>query len=324
MNDVSKTIKKMKPIISPVERELIEKELTQQTFVRKTNNGNNEIYIVTYQDSPNIVREIGRLREVSFREAGGGTGEEIDLDEFDLGNHDSFKQLFVWNPREKEIIGGYRYLHCRNLKREADGKVHTPTAHLFEYSDKFISEYLPITVELGRSFVQPKYQPTYSLRNGMYSLDNLWDGLGAIIVDNPEVRYFFGKFTMYPQFNREARDLIHYFLDVYFGDSENLVWPIKDLELHIETPLSTLKPILNGGSFEADYRILIHKIRTYGETIPPLVNAYMSLSSTMKSFGTAMNYPFGNVEETGIIITIGDIYDKKIDRHVTTYSRDKE
>jgi len=314
----------MKPIISPVERELIEKELTHQTLVRNTNNGHNKIYIVTYQDAPNIVREIGRLREVSFRDAGGGTGEEIDLDEFDTGSHDAFKQLFVWNPREKEIVGGYRFLHCKNLKREADGRVHTPTAHLFEYSDKFISNYLPITVELGRSFVQPKYQPAYSLRKGMYSLDNLWDGLGAIIVDNPEVRYFFGKFTMYPQFNREARDLIHYFLDVYFGDSENLVWPIKELELHIQTPLSVLKPILNGGSFEADYKILIHKIRSIGENIPPLVNAYMSLSSTMKSFGTAMNYPFGDVEETGIIITIGDIYDQKIDRHVTTYLRDKK
>ncbi|MDP4289479.1 MAG: GNAT family N-acetyltransferase [Bacteroidota bacterium] len=314
----------MKPIISPVKRELIEKELTPQTFVRKTNNGNNEIYIVTYQNSPNILREIGRLREISFRDAGGGTGDEIDLDEFDYGDHDVFDQLFVWNPRDKEIVGGYRYLHCRNLKREADGLVHTPTAHLFEYSDKFISDYLPITVELGRSFVQPKYQPANNLRKGMYSLDNLWDGLGAIIVDNPEVRYFFGKFTMYPQFNRIARDLIHYFLDIYFGDKEKLVWPIKELELQIETPLNVLKPILNGGSFEADYKILIQKIRSFGENIPPLVNAYMSLSSTMKSFGTAMNYPFGNVEETGIIITIGDIYDQKIDRHVTTYFRDKE
>ena len=315
---------KMKQIISPVERELIEKELTQHTFVRKTNNGNNEIYIVTYQDAPNITREIGRLREISFREAGGGTGDEIDLDEFDIGNHDPFKQLFVWNPRDKEIVGGYRFLHCRNLKREADGMVFTPTAHLFEYSDKFIKEYLPVTVELGRSFVQPKYQPAYNLRKGMYSLDNLWDGLGAIIVDNPDIRYFFGKFTMYPQFNRQARDLIHYFLDIYFGDKENLVWPIKDLTLKIETPLSELQPILNGGSFEADYRILIHKIRSFGENIPPLVNAYMSLSSTMKSFGTAMNIPFGNVEETGIIITIGDIYDGKIKRHVTTYTRDKK
>jgi hypothetical protein len=314
----------MKHIIAPVERALIEKELTQKTFVRKTNNGNNEIYIVTFQDSPNIVREIGRLREVSFREAGGGTGKEIDLDEFDTGDHDAFRQLLVWNPRDKEIVGGYRFLHCRNLKREADGRVHTPTAHLFEYSDQFISDYLPITVELGRSFVQPLYQPAFNLRKGMYSLDNLWDGLGAIIVDNPEVRYFFGKFTMYPSYNREARDLIHYFLDVYFGDSENLVWPIKELELQIETPLAVLKPILNGGSFEADYRILIHKIRSHGENIPPLVNAYMSLSSTMKSFGTAMNYPFGNVEETGIIITIGDIYEQKVDRHISTYSRDKK
>lgn len=314
----------MKKIIAPIERELIEKELTSQTFVRKTNNGNNEIYIATYQEAPNCTREIGRLREISFREDGGGTGEEIDLDEFDTGNKDTFKQLFVWNPRDKEIIGGYRFLHCKDLKREADGTVHTPTAHLFEYSDRFIKEYLPFTIELGRSFVQPNYQASNNLRKGMYSLDNLWDGLGAIIVDNPDLRYYFGKFTMYPQFNRQARDLIHYFLDVYFGDKENLVWPIKDLTLKIETPLSELQPILNGGSLEADYRLLSQKVRSFGENIPPLVNAYMSLSSTMKSFGTAMNAPFGNVEETGIIITIDDIYDTKVDRHVNTYSRDKE
>jgi hypothetical protein len=313
----------MKTIIPPVERALIKKELTPETFVRKTNNGSNEIYVVTFQNAPNTTREIGRLREVSFRDAGGGTGEELDLDEFDTCP-DPFKQLLVWNPRDKEIVGGYRYLHCKELKTDENGVVHTPTAHLFKYSKKFIDEYLPVTIELGRSFVQPNYQPTFNMRKGMYSLDNLWDGLGAIVVDNPDVEYFFGKFTMYPEYHREARDLIHYFLDIYFKDTENLVYPIEELELHIQTPLEILKPIFNAATFEANYRNLIHKVRSFGETIPPLVSAYMGLSSTMRSFGTAINAPFGDVEETGIIIKINDIYDVKIDRHITTYSRDKE
>lgn len=304
------------PVIEPIDRKLLEAELTKERFVKGTNSGNNEIYIVTCNDSPNLVREIGRLREITFRDAGGGTGKDCDLDEFDLDPVNPFKQLLVWDPREKEIVGGYRFIHGNTLKIGSNGLVNTPTSELFHLSNKFIDDYLPYTIELGRSFVQPIYQPTVNLRRGMYALDNIWNGLGAILVQNPDIKYYFGKITMYPQFNQEARDLILYFLNKYFVDKNKLVEPFEPLIYTTST--ETLESFFIGGSYEFDYKILVQQVRARHENIPPLVNAYMSLSSTMLFFGTSLNEHFGNVEESGILITIDDIYGFKKDRHLAS------
>lgn len=304
----------MQEIIEAVDRSLLEKELTSKTFVKFTNSGNNEIYIVTCHNAPNITREIGRLREITFRDAGGGTGLDCDLDEFDLDKENPFQQLFVWDPREKEIIGGYRFIHGKTLKRHQNGRIDTPTSELFHLSEKFIEDYLPHTIELGRSFVQPSYQPTVNLRKGMYALDNIWNGLGAILNLNPDVKYYFGKITMYPQYNMEARDLILYFLKKYFGDKNELVYPHE--KLIITTPEAFLAGQFTGGSYEKDYKILVHLVRERHENIPPLVNAYMNLSSTMLFFGTSLNPGFGEVEESGILVTLDDVYDFKKERHM--------
>lgn len=304
----------MQEIIDAIDRDLIEKELTPDKFVKPTNSGNNEIYIVSYQNAPNVTREIGRLREITFRDAGGGTGLDCDLDEFDTEEENPFQQLFVWDPREKEIIGGYRFIHGKTLKRKVDGHINTPTSELFQLSERFISEFLPNTIELGRSFVQPLYQPTVNLRRGMYALDNIWNGLGAILNLNPDVKYYFGKITMYPHYNIEARDMILYFLNKYFGDKNNLVYPFEPLVL--TTAESLLSEIFIGGSYEKDYKILVQNVRQRFENIPPLVNAYMNLSSTMLYFGTSLNPGFGEVEESGILVTLDDVYDFKKDRHL--------
>lgn len=310
----------MKTIISPVDKQLLKNELNSDTFLRKTNNGNNEIYIVSDADSPDVVREIGRLREVTFRDAGGGTGKELDLDSYDTGKH-AFSQLVLWDPEEQEIIGGYRYINCMDLGRDDDGNVISPTASLFKYSDKFVNEYFPYTVELGRSFVQPLYQPSFNLRRGMYALDNLWDGLGTVIVENSKIKYMFGKVTMYPDFDSLARDMILFFLHKYFPDNENLITPINPLI--IDTSEKILNNIFCGCNYDEDYRTLVQKVRKLGENVPPLVNAYMNLSSTMKTFGTAVNHRFGNVEETGILMIVDDIFPSKKDRHLTTYKKNK-
>lgn len=304
----------MKEIIAPVDRELLIAELTPDKFVKYTNNGNNEIYIVTWHDSPNLVREIGRLREVTFRDAGGGTGKDCDLDEFDVEGENCFKQLLVWNPREQDIIGGYRFVRGDVLEILPNGQINTPTTELFTISDKFVQEYLPYTIELGRSFVQPAYQPSVDIRRGMFALDNIWNGLGAIVTRNPDMKYFFGKITMYPHYDIKARDLILHFLEKYFGDKNELVYPKEPLKL--ETPYEELAAVFPEDTYEADYKLLVQAVRQRGEGIPPLVNAYMNLSSTMLCFGTSLNPGFGDVEETGILVTIDDIYDVKKERHL--------
>jgi len=308
----------MSLIIDPVPVSLLEEELTEGKFVRITNNGKNRIYIFTAHDSPNLMKEVGRLREITFREAGGGTGKSLDIDEFDTMEV-PFHQLIVWNPREKEIIGGYRYLHGKDIPCNKKGCLNSATGELFEFSDRFVRDYLSISIELGRSFVQPAYQPTYNLKKGMYSLDNLWDGLGAMIIDNPDVKYFFGKMTMYPDYNRTARDIVLTFLQKFFPDKESLMRPKVPVTLN--TPRDFLDKLFNAPTFEENYRILVQQIRRHGENIPPLVNAYMNLSATMNTFGTAINPEFGNVEETGILINIQDIHPGKKERHLQTYMR---
>jgi len=306
----------MKAIINPIDKKLLKEELTNERFVRLTNNGDNEIYIINHHNSPNVMLEVGRLRELTFREAGGGTGKEVDIDEFDTAVIGAYEQLIVWNPREEEIVGGYRFIRCdkvpvnKNIPQLA-------TNELFIFSEKFISTYMKKTIELGRSFVQPQFQPTVDNRKGLFSLDNLWDGLGALVVDNPDMEYFFGKVTMYRSFNLEARDMILSFMNYFFPDNEKLITPMNPLP--ITTNVSSFLKSIDGLSYKDAHKILNQNVRALGEHIPPLVNAYMNLSSTMKSFGTGINSHFGDVEETGIMVTIADIYDTKKERHIKSY-----
>ena len=304
------------PIIPPVDRKLLLQELTPERKLRVTNKSNNEVYVVTAHDSPNVMREIGRLRELAFREAGGGTGKSVDIDEFDTCEN-CYKQMIVWNPEAEEIIGGYRYMFGSDWELDGSGQPKLATSHMFHFSDRFIREYMPYTVELGRSFVSLEYQNVRKNTKSIFALDNLWDGLGALMVLLPDVKYFFGKVTMYPSYIRRGRDMILYFLQKHFNDSENLITPMKPLI--IEADPKELEALFCEKNFKRDYRILKTEIRSLGYDIPPLINAYMNLSPTMKLFGTAINYGFGDVEETGILIAVDEILEEKRIRHVDSY-----
>jgi len=313
----------MEPIIPPISKEIIESELTKDKFIRKTNNAGNHLYILTHQDSPNVMQEIGRLREETFREAGGGTGLSVDIDAFDT-NENPYKQLIVWDPEEKEILGGYRFHLCDDLTFNEHGESNIATTELFNFSKKFIHDYVPNMIELGRSFVQPHYQATKALSKGrskgIYALDNLWDGLGSLIIDYPEKQYFFGKVTMYQNYNQRARNFLLYFLEKHFPDTENLVIPKFPLDIKIDR--EEMNRVFVGNTYLEDYKILSQTVRAFGENIPPLINAYMNLSPSFKTFGTALNPYFGDVEETAIMITINDLYHKKVERHVNSYDPD--
>lgn len=306
-------------IIQPIDKALLKSELTPERQLRMTNKSNNEIYVVTAHDAPNVMKEIGRLREIAFRTAGGGTGKAMDIDEFDTMEN-CCKQLIVWNPEAEEIIGGYRYLFGSDWKIDANGQPILATSHMFHFSEQFMKDYAPYTVELGRSFVSLEYQNARVNSKSIFALDNLWDGLGALTVINPQCRYFFGKMTMYPSYIRKGRDMILYFLKKHFNDKENLIIPIKPLK--IETPEDELSAIFCKDNFKEDYRILNKHIRELGYNIPPLINAYMSLSPTMKLFGTAINYGFGDVEETGILIAVDEILEDKRVRHIDSYVKE--
>ena len=310
----------MEKIIEPVSKELIKNELTVQKRVRSTNKANNEIYVFTAHDSPNLMREVGRLREIAFRHYGGGTGLEADIDKYDTLEI-PYRQLIVWDPENEEILGGYRFIYGSDVEFDEQGKPMLATAHLLNFSQEFIHEYLPYTVELGRSFVSLEYQSTLLGRKGIFALDNLWDGLGALTVIDPDIRYFFGKVTMYGTYNKDARNMILYFLNKHFPDTKQMVTPIEPLVT--DTDFGKMKQLFHGRNFKEDYKILNREVRALGYNIPPLINAYMSLSPTMRFFGTAINDEFGQVEESGILIEIDQILEEKRARHIETYLKSK-
>lgn len=303
-------------IIDPVDTELIEGELTPERFLRSTNKGNNEIYVVDANDSPNVMREIGRLREIAFRLAGGGTGKSCDIDEFDT-MEPPCKQLIVWDPESKLILGGYRFICGKDIRLDSNGVPRIATGHMFHFSKKFIDELLPYTLELGRSFVRPEYQSSRAGAKALYALDNLWDGLGCLTVIHPEIKYLFGKVTMYPSYTERCRDLILYFLNKHFPDPDHLVRPIKPLP-YASDP-AEMAQVFTGKDYHEDYMILNNAVRAHGDTIPPLVHAYMTLSPTMRMFGTAINDEFGNVEESGIFFAVDEILEAKKRRHIDSY-----
>ena len=306
----------MQPIINKVDTALIKAELTPDRLLRRSNKGNNEIYVVDAFNAPATMREIGRLRELSFRNAGGGTGLECDIDEFDTMDVPC-RQMIVWNPEGDEIIGGYRFILGKDIRTE-DGVPCIATSHLFRFSPEFITGYLPHTIELGRSFVVPVYQNSQERPKQIYALDNLWDGLGALTVIYPQIKYLFGKVTMYPDFHRESREMLLGFIHRHFPDPDSLVTPIVPL------PSIAASPEIQNrytGDYKEDMRILSQFVRAAGYRIPPLVNAYMSLSPTMRSFGTAVNREFGDVEETGILISLDQVYEDKKARHISSFTR---
>ena len=306
-------------IIDPVDPALIEQELTPERFLRRTNKADNVIYVVDAKCAPHTMREIGRLREISFRASGGGTGKACDIDEFDL-MAPPCRQLLVWNPHKREIIGAYRFIAGNDIKTNADGSPRIAMGHMFRFSPAFMRDYLPVTIELGRSFVRPEYQSTHAGVKAIFALDNLWDRLGALTVVHPEMKYLMGKMTMYPAYRHDCRNLLLAFLNLYFPDPDVLVRPIDPLETNADE--QELESFFAGNDFKEDYRRLNAYIRDHGINIPPLVNAYMSLSPKMRMFGTAINHEFGEVEESGIFFKIDEIANQKKSRHIDTYIKD--
>lgn len=305
----------MQKIIPPVDRELILGELTPERLLRISNKADNEIYVISAHTAPHTMREIGRLREMAFRGAGGGTGKECDIDQYDTMARPC-RQLIVWDPKTREIIGGYRFILGEEMEIK-DGQPNIATSHMFAFSERFLTEYLPNTLELGRSFVSPEYQHTRSNPKALYALDNLWDGLGALTVVYPQIKYLFGKVTMYPSFGAASRDLILGFLHHHFPDPDALVEPKHPLDTRARS--AEIQKIFSKPTFRENYKTLNALIREQGKNIPPLVNAYMGLSPSMRMFGTAINPEFGDVEESGIFFDISTIFEEKKQRHIGTF-----
>ena len=308
----------MEPIIEPVSRDALKAELTPETFLRTTNRAGNELYVVGPK-AANVIREIGRLREIAFRQDGGGTGKPLDIDEFDTDPAYGYKQLVLWDPEAQEIIGGYRFCLCSNALFNREGQPVLTSSHMFHFTKKFIKQYLPYTLELGRSFVSIEYQSSKAGAKSLYALDNLFDGIAAIgILYKKQLRYFFGKATIYREYPTEAREMVMCFLKKYFGKGHRLLSLRKEVKVEKAARLRYYK-MFKGLSFKEGYRVLKGEIQKMGVSIPPLVNTYMNLSPSMIYFGTGINDEFGDVYDSGILVNFLEMYPEKRQRHAESF-----
>ncbi len=301
----------MKPIIAPVETKILLHEL-EGHLLRPSNKAGNLIYDITAHECPNVMREIGRLREISYRAGGGGTGKELDIDDQDIMPR-PYHQLIVWDPDNNQIIGGYRYLFGHEAEIR-NGQPFITSAHLFHYSERFIRDYLPNTIEFGRAFVQPMYQKREMGVKALFALDNIWDGIGAVLFNHPEMRYMIGKVTIYPGYNEQARELIYAYLDRYHKGEQGLIEPYHPL---LSQPL-THSPF-EGEDKQENYHILQHAVREQGTVIPPIFTAYLNLTNDLQFFGNAINDEFGDVLESGIMVDLETVYPEKKERYINSY-----
>ena len=309
----------MEKIIDPVSVKLLKAELTPDKKLCNTNKAGNEIYVVDWFNAPNVLQEIGRLREIAFRDSGGGTGRSVDLDAFDFEPDRLYRQLIIWDPDASAILGGYRYILGPDMSFDGQGQPILASAHLFRFSEAFIRDYLPRTMELGRSFVTPEYQSSKAGAKAIFALDNLWDGLGALMLQHPRMKYYFGKMTIYPDYDKNSLALIQRFLYKHFPDPDALIVPKKPYRVKVDGRVLDL--ILRDQDFKQDYRNLKDAIRRLGTSIPPLVNSYMNSSPTMKMFGSCINDEFFDAIETGILVDFDEMYADKRDRHKEPYLR---
>lgn len=301
----------MEKIIDPVNREKLITELKFCKFIKHTFRRGNEIYSFVNTDAPSIMVEVGRLREEAFRSIGCGTGYILDLDDYDIGAG-AYRQLIVWNPREQEIIGGYRYAVGSNYTKQIE---HLSMFHYFRYSSKFKTDYLPHSIELGRAWVSSAYRSTSTDSNSIFALDNLWEGIGAIITENTNVRYLYGKITIPENYNQTARILLTWFLDHYFKGKYNLMRPRNPVVSPRVLAISGNQ--VTGTNPENDYKIIANFIKSLDVAIPPLISAYLRLAKRITIFGTTVNPEFGNAFETGILIAIRDIHPEKQARYIS-------
>ncbi|MBR4704171.1 MAG: GNAT family N-acetyltransferase [Paludibacteraceae bacterium] len=300
----------MEQIIPPVETSLLLQEL-EGHLLRPSNKADNLIYDITAHECPNVMREIARLREISYRDGGGATGKEMDIDEMDTMEK-PYHQLIVWDPQHQQIVGGYRYLFGSEAEIR-NGQPHITSAHLFRYSERFIQEYLPYSIEFGRAFVQPVYQTREMGVKALFALDNIWDGIGALVHNNPQLRWMFGKVTIYPTYNATAREFIYAYLNRYHRGDSGLIAP------YIQEPLLPVETPFEGDDAQANFHILQHAVREQGTVIPPMFTAYLNITNELQFFGNAINDELANVYESGIMVDLTRVYPEKKERYITPY-----
>lgn len=249
-------------VIQPVDKQKIKMQLNNSEFIGQTTDGK-KIYLVNYNNGQDVVREIARLREITFRKVGEGTGRSKDFDSYDK----HYKHLVLWDDDNLEIVGAYRFAFGQEVLTNI-GVQGFYTSSLFDFSEDFV-KIIPQSIELGRSFIQSKYW------NSM-ALDYLWQGIGKVLLNNTQIRYLFGPVSMSNNYSEEAKNLIVYFFSKWFSRNDNLVLPKNKFSLS-EKKITELKELFNLNNYEQELKILKSQLKILGFSVPVLFKQYSDI-----------------------------------------------
>lgn len=291
-------------VVHPVNRKALKKNLKTAQLVGETSDGK-KIYIYDYQHDSPVMNEIGRLRELTFRTVEEGTGKSLDLDRYDT----YYRHLILWDEEDLEIVGAYRIGEAGNIvKNKGIDGLYTST--LFNFNETF-QNYLPNALELGRSFVQPRYW-------GKRSLDYLWFGIGAYINANPHIKYLFGPVSLSNAYPSNSKELIVAFYQTQFGSLQHLAQgkrpyqPSEDVTAISEAEFS--------GDYKQSYKKLNMLLDLEGVKVPTLFKQYAEVCDDKGChfIDFSIDPDFNNCIDSLILVEMEKLKPKKRKRYLTS------
>jgi hypothetical protein len=294
-----------KNVIHPVSARQLRSQLYNNDFIGQTTDGK-KIFLVEYEKSKDIIREIARLRELTFRKVGEGTGTKKDSDKFDK----YYKHIVLWDDNQLEIVGSYRLADGKSVltKFNSDGFY---TSTLFKFNESFVP-LLFSAVELGRSFVQSKYWNSLAL-------DYLWQGIGKYLSVNKNIRYLFGPVSLSNNYSSEAKDMIVYFFSKWFPPKRNFITPLNPFELS-KSSVEKLNKIFNSDDYQKELVLLKNMLNNYGFTIPVLYKQYadLCLPGGVQFLGFNIDLNFSNCIDALILVDLQYLKENKKRRYLNT------
>jgi len=302
-----------KAIAHPENPRSIKKELKKSELLGQTKDGK-LIYLYENTKESIVLKEIGRLREFAFRKVGEGANERRDLDKYDK----YYKHIVLWDENDLEIVGSYRIGECNNIikKHEVNGLYNST---LFDFSKDF-EELLDDSIELGRSFVQPKYW-------GTRALDYLWYGIGAYLNKNPQIKYMFGPVSLSASYPKVAKDIIFNFFDSYFADEKNLVKAKLPYNFKSDASLtSMLDNELTLDDYKNDFKTVKKLLKNFDSTIPVLYKQYAELCEDggIKFCAYNVDEDFASCVDSFIIVDISKIKTSQQERYISTHGNQND
>ncbi|KFN40033.1 MAG: acyltransferase [Sulfuricurvum sp. MLSB] len=290
-------------IAHPVSRQEIRGELRKAELLGMTNDGK-QIYLIEHENAPNIINEIGRLREYSFRKVGEGSGKVRDIDEFDRYYH----HLVLWDDEALEIAGAYRIGECGWILSWL-GKEGLYMNDLCEIQDTF-DTVLEDAIELGRSFVQPKYW-------GSRALDYLWQGIGAYLSHNPQIKYMYGPVSISGSFPKHAQEALVYFYTLYFGTEHSKVRAKSPYRIS-DYVREEFNALFAGNDYNEDFKRLKDYLKSFDVLVPTLYKQYSELCEEggVEFMDFGIDVDFNNCIDGYILVDISKIKEAKRQRYI--------